>query len=99
MHTTSKVDQNRTSKRRKTGGRAKGTPNASTKAIRAAISAADPITFLVEVMQGRVPSEQGNGHAGDDQNTPSATERIRAAEFLARRIAPEVKEQSIVFDL
>lgn len=85
--------------KRKTGGRRKGTPNAATAAIRASIEAADPVTFLIAVMENRVPELDKDGQSLPTTETPTPAERIRAAEFLARRISPEVKERPVAFDL
>lgn len=99
MSALSKVGPNRAPSRPKTGGRQKGTPNAATAAVRTAIEAADPIAFLIDVMGGRVPVLGDEGNPTDQTETPTPTERIRAAEFLARRIVPEAKERPVSFDL
>lgn len=85
---------------RKTGGRKKGTPNKANALIRSAIEKADPIAFLICVMNGSVPSKNKDSTFDEGgSETPSPAERIRAAEFLAKRIAPELREQPIAFDL
>lgn len=100
MPDVSKVDADKPARRAKTGGRKKGTPNKTNAVIRAAIEDADPIAFLISVMRGRLPTGDSEGQLSSEEvETPTSAERIRAAEFLAKRIAPEVKETPIRFDL
>lgn len=101
MEPNPKVGESRRIKRQKTGGRKKGTPNATTRAVRSAIEAADPISFMIDVMRGEIPNGNGLGDCDTKINVdiPSPAERLRAAEFLARRVIPEAKEQSLSFDI
>ncbi len=85
----------------KTGGRKKGTPNAVTASLRAAIRAANPDRFLIEVMNtGRVPTydiETGEPTGEYEQALP--TERVRVAMALSKKITPDAKERPIEFDI
>lgn len=83
----------------KHGGRVKGTPNKSTAAIRAVIEAADPIGFMGEVMNGRMPKLDQDGKREGIYEEANQTSRMQAAQFLAKRIAPEAKENPINFDI
>ena len=76
-----------TDKRDKTGGRKAGTPNKATALIRQRIGAADPIGFMIQVATGETV----------DGSEPSIAERIKAAEWLGRKIVPDVKERPISF--
>ena len=78
-------------KTEKTGGRAKGTPNKTTAAIRAAINNADPIGFLINALK--------SGNIAEDGESLSNIERIRIAEFLAKKTTPDAKEREITFDV
>jgi hypothetical protein len=79
-------------KGRKTGGRVTGTPNKITAATRERIeSEADPIGFLIAIQQGMAVS-------GIDM-PPTLEQRISAAVNLARRVAPDAKDNPIRFDL
>ncbi len=78
-------------KPQKTGGRTKGTPNKSTAAIREAINTADPIGFLIKALKSGAIAEEG------DRLTN--VERIRIAEFLAKKTTPDAKERAITFEV
>ena len=82
-------------KDKKTGGRVKGTPNKTTAAIRDAINEADPIGFLIKALtSGNLTDKEGQ--AGEKL---SNLERIRIAEFLAKKTTPDAKERAVVFDV
>lgn len=76
-----------TDKRDKTGGRKAGTPNKATALIRQRIDEADPIGFMIQVATGETV----------DGSTPTMAERLKAAEWLGRKIVPDVKERAINF--
>ena len=67
-----------TDKREKTGGRKAGTPNKATALIRQRIDDADPIGFMIQVATGETV----------DGSEPTIAERIKAAEWLGRKIVP-----------
>ena len=67
-----------TAKKEKTGGRKAGTPNKATALIRQRIDAADPIGFMIQVATGETV----------DGSEPTIAERIKAAEWLGRKIVP-----------
>ena len=76
-----------TDKRDKTGGRKAGTPNKATAIIRQRIDESDPIGFMIQVATGETV----------DGSAPTIAERIKAAEWLGRKIVPDVKERPITF--
>ena len=78
-----------TDKRDKTGGRKVGTPNKATALIRQRIDAADPIGFMIQIATGETV----------DGSAPTIAERIKAAEWLGRKIVPDVKEKPITFNV
>jgi len=73
--------------REKTGGRKAGTPNKATALIRQRIDDADPIGFMISIVNGE----------NIDGGQPTLSERARAAEWLGRKIAPDAKERPIAF--
>ena len=75
------------SEREKTGGRQAGTPNKATAIIRQRISEADPIGFMIQVAGGETI----------DSDTPTLAERIKANEWLGRKLTPDAKERQISF--
>lgn len=94
MDTVSKVGANEatSSPRKKSGGRKKGTPNTVTAEIRNKVRAADPIDFLIQTMKGAIPTYDIDGTPTGAFDSPRAADRVKAAEFLAKRISPEMKE-------
>lgn len=50
-------------------------------------------------MSGRGQVLDDDGEPTERTETPTLAERIRAAEFMARRIVPEAKERPVSFDL
>lgn len=73
--------------RNKTGGRKAGTPNKATALIRQRIEQADPIGFMIQIAAGKVI----------DGGKPTIAERSRAAEWLGRKILPDIKELPLSF--
>ena len=71
-------------KGKKTGGRTIGTPNKANADIREAIHAADPIGYLTGLLK---------------DNSAAESVKVRAAEFLAKRLSPEAKEAPISFEI
>lgn len=72
--------------RPKTGGRQAGTPNRRTVASRRWVQEqADPLAFLVKVMEGE----------DIDGQTPTLAERLNAASQLRRVIVPDAKDSPI----
>lgn len=87
-------------KRSKTGGREAGTPNKATAEIREQIRAADPISFLVEVVNhGRVPILDDNGAVTGSYEAIPSLPRINAAIKLANKLTPDAKERAVVFEV
>ena len=74
--------------REKTGGRQAGTPNKATAIIRQRISEADPIGFMIQVAKGE---------SIGDSPAPTLAERIKANEWLGRKLTPDAKERQISF--
>lgn len=74
----------------KTGGRTTGTPNRRTMASRRDLEArADPLGFLVEVLDGKVM----NGV------TPTLADRMAAARELRRVLVPDCRERPLAMHL
>ena len=74
--------------REKTGGRQAGTPNKATAIIRQRIGEADPIGFMIQVAKGE---------SIGDSPAPTLAERIKANEWLGRKLTPDAKERQISF--
>lgn len=70
-----------------------------TAALRASIHAADPIGFMAKVMNGHMPNLDEQGQPDGTFEVANQTSRMQAAQFLAKRIAPEAKETPIEFDI
>ena len=79
--------------RPKTGGRAKGTANKISVATRERIEKeADPIGFLIYVVQGRLmKSAPMKDYSETVDVYPTLDQRISAAQALARKIVPDMK--------
>lgn len=87
-------------KKKKTGGRVAGTPNKATAVIRLAIEAANPIAFMSDVMNGRMPLvDAETGEPNGEYEVANQQSRMRAGEFLAKRVCPEVKENPVQFSI
>ena len=87
LYSRAKVQMTKTAK---TGGRTAGTPNRRTIASRRQIQAmADPLAFLVRVMNGEVI----------DNATPTLADRISAARELRRVLVPDAKDAPTTVDL
>lgn len=88
-------------KRAKSGGRGKGTPNKHTAATRDRIrEEGDPIGFLLSVMNGETMSVAVQKD-GDDPVTvlPTLDQRLSAATTLARKTVPDAKDKAITIDM
>ncbi len=73
-------------------GRPKGVPNKVNRIAKEAIAEAEPHSFLIRVMEGRVFKRAGE--SGAKRRTgcyPTLTESISAAETLLRKISPDLK--------
>ena len=80
----------------KTGGRKKGTPNKSAAATREQIMQADPVKFLIGVMQGKRYARAA--HPNGNERTwvfPTLEMSQKAAEVLARKYVPDVKNVEV----
>lgn len=77
------------------GGRQKGTPNATTATLRMQIRKADPVAFLIEVMEGKKLYEESivdeTGRVKHVKVKPPIAARRDSAKFLAERIVPAMK--------
>lgn len=80
-------------KRPKTGGRKKGTPNKISAEFRKEIEKADPIGFLIKIMQGEemeVGLKIGEAFTVI-QTKPTLDQRVTAATKLVNKILPDLK--------
>lgn len=87
-------------KGKKCGGRKAGTPNKATGLVRERIGKADPLGWMIALHKtGRVAVMGKNGRPTRTYEILGLAERIRVAEFLARKIVPDAKERTIQFDV
>ena len=81
----------------KTGGRKKGIPNKISVATRERIQReADPIGFLIDVANGKAikaafPSKDDGTKTGTVQIYPTLDQRIEAAQYLGKKLMPDLK--------
>ncbi len=88
-------------KGQKTGGRKTGTPNRVNAATRDRIEKdADPIGFLCRVVNGEklkaAPAKEGTAEV---DIYPTLDQRLSAAQTLARKVQPDVKDTPIRIEL